>query len=334
VTVYNTIRGLKVKYLSSDPAGAEDGQVWYNSTTSNLRVAGIQGTGTWASGGALNTVNSALAGAGTQNDMLVATGTSPANPGISTNAEVYNGTSWTAITPTPTATVQAASTGTTTSAANIVGGGSGAAPKFNITQHWNGSGWSAGGTLAAARANMRGTGPDGAGIVLGGQAPTGSAAAEKYNGTSWSSASTIAAANFGGSMAGTSGAAIGFGGYYDLRPTGGSESQVALTFSYDGSSWTTVNSMANVRLYGQGAGSQGSAIVGGKNSAPTSTLAEQWDGTSWTAAAVMAIGRWSGASAGTSAAAATVVGGLSGGSYIGTSEEYTIPVGTQSITTS
>ena len=38
---YNEIRGLRVKYLSADPSNAEDGQVWYNSTTGNLRVQGI-----------------------------------------------------------------------------------------------------------------------------------------------------------------------------------------------------------------------------------------------------------------------------------------------------
>tara|TARA_R110000824_G_scaffold57478_1_gene156247 strand:- start:102 stop:1100 length:999 start_codon:yes stop_codon:yes gene_type:complete len=332
VTVYNTIKGLKVKYLSGDPANPEVGQVWYNSTTGNLRVDGIAGTGAWASGGAVNTNRASLAGAGTQNDMIINGGNSPAFEST-TAAETYNGTSWTAITASPTATKQMASTGTTTSAANFIGGGPD--PKKNITQHWNGSSWSAGGTLATARANMRGTGPHTAGIILGGQGASGAGLlAEKYNGTSWTSASTLAAGNFGGSMAGTSTAAIGFGGYYDLRPSGGSEAQTAQTFSYDGSTWSIVNSMANVRNYGQGAGSSGSAIVGGKSSAPASTLAEQWDGTSWTAAAAMAIGRWSGGSAGTSAAAATVVAGLSGGSYVGTSEEYTIPSGTQSITTS
>ena len=39
---YNEIRGLRVKYLSADPANAENGQVWYNSTTGKLRVEGIK----------------------------------------------------------------------------------------------------------------------------------------------------------------------------------------------------------------------------------------------------------------------------------------------------
>jgi hypothetical protein len=38
---YNEIKGLRVKYLSADPSNAENGQVWYNSTSGNLRVQGI-----------------------------------------------------------------------------------------------------------------------------------------------------------------------------------------------------------------------------------------------------------------------------------------------------
>ena len=332
MSTYKELFGKYVRSVGSDPSAAAGlGEIWYN-TSSNTFKSSV-GIGAWSSGGSVNTIRSALSGAGTQNDMIINGGTSPASPGSNTATETYNGTCWAAITASPTATNQNASTGTVTTAANFIGGGPD--PKKNITQHWDGSGWSAGGTLATARANMKGTGPDAAGIILGGQGAAGAGLlAEKYNGTSWSSAGTLAGANFGGSMAGTSTAALGFGGYYDLRPSGGSEAQTANTFSYDGSTWTIVNSMSNVRNYAQGAGSQGSAIVGGTNSAPNSTLAEQWDGTSWTAAAVMGIGRWSGASAGTSGAAATVVAGLSGGSYVGTSEEYSMVSTVKTLTTS
>ena len=53
---YNEIRGLRVKYLSADPSNAENGQVWYNSTTGNLRVQGI-GSGTWVSSTRLQNPN-------------------------------------------------------------------------------------------------------------------------------------------------------------------------------------------------------------------------------------------------------------------------------------
>ena len=329
MTVYNTIRGLKVKYLSSDPANPEVGQVWYNSTTSNLRVDGILGTGAWSSGGAMNTARQALAGAGTKDDMIVAGGTPPTVAA----AETYNGTSWANITDFPSVLEQAGSTGATTSAANIVGGNPGAKTS---TQHWNGSGWTAGGSLSQGRANFQGSGPHTAGIVLCGQGTPSNTNCEKYNGTSWTAAGSLPTAVqvFGSTVAGTSGAAIGSGGYYDLRPSG-TEAQTALTWSYDGSSWSTVNSMNSTRYQGMGGGTQGSAYVAGYPTSPRGTTTEQWDGTSWTTGAAMAAARAVGASAAASGANATVAGGNNtAGARLATSEEFTTPVGTQSITTS
>lgn len=330
MTVYNTIRGLKVKYLSSDPANSEVGQVWYNSGTGTLRVNGILGTGAWSSGGTMNTARQALAGAGTKDDMIIAGGTPPTVAA----AETYNGTSWANITDFPSVLEQAGSTGATTSAANIVGGNPG---EKTSTQHWNGSGWTAGGSLSQGRANFQGSGPHTAGIVLCGQGSPNNTNCEKYNGTSWTAAGSLptAAGVFGSSVAGTSGAAIGSGGYYDLRPSGGSEAQTALTWSYDGSSWSTVNSMNSVRYQAMGGGTQGSAYVAGYPTSPAGTTTEQWDGTSWTTGAAMAAARAVGASAAASGANATVAGGNNtAGARLATSEEFTTPVGTQSITTS
>jgi hypothetical protein len=67
MTEYSGIRGTRVKYLSSDPTlnTSTEGQVWYNSTTGNLRVQGV-GVSAWSSGGNLITARRALGGAGTQ----------------------------------------------------------------------------------------------------------------------------------------------------------------------------------------------------------------------------------------------------------------------------
>ena len=90
---YNTIRGLRVKYLSADPATSEDGQVWYNSTTGNLRVQGI-GVGAWSSGTNMSQTRSSTSGAGTQTAGLAIGGYT----GVSTNStgitEEYNGSGW------------------------------------------------------------------------------------------------------------------------------------------------------------------------------------------------------------------------------------------------
>ena len=330
MTAYNTIKGLKVKYLSADPANPEAGQVWYNSDTGNLRINGVQGTGAWSSGGTMNQARDQFAGAGTKDDMIAVGGV---NSGDKNNSEVYNGSSWTAVTVFPSTVKKSGSTGDTTSAANFCGGDPGAKTS---TQHWNGSGWTAGGNLSQGRANFQGSGPHTAGIALCGQGSPNNTNCEKYNGTSWSAASSIPTAVqiFGSICAGTSAAAIGAGGYYDLRP-GGSEAQTALTFSFDGSTWSNVNAMNTVRYQAQGGGTQGSAYVAGYASGPTATTSEQWDGTSWTAGATMAISRNTGASAAATGANATVAGGNNAsGTILASSEEYTTPVGTQSITTS
>ena len=88
---YNEIRGLKVKYLSADPSNAEDGEVWYNSTLSKLRVEGIVGTGSWSSGGALPTANYTGAGFGISTAAVYAGGGSS-----KTTTFEYDGSSWTA----------------------------------------------------------------------------------------------------------------------------------------------------------------------------------------------------------------------------------------------
>ena len=68
---YNELRGLRVKYLSADPANPEDGQVWYNSTTGNLRVQGI-GVAAWISGANRINAMAFAAGFGTQTSALTA----------------------------------------------------------------------------------------------------------------------------------------------------------------------------------------------------------------------------------------------------------------------
>ena len=90
MAVYNQIKGLRVKYLSADPAGAEAGQVWYNSSTGSLRVAGILGTASWASGGNLGSARTNGCAGGLQTAALYAGGGSPGGA-----TELYNGTSWT-----------------------------------------------------------------------------------------------------------------------------------------------------------------------------------------------------------------------------------------------
>jgi len=87
---YYGLYGQKVQYLASDPTDVQIGQVWYNSTSATLKVRGVSTTGTFASGGNLNTARVGLgnANAGTQTATLAFGGS-----GTSTASESYNGSS-------------------------------------------------------------------------------------------------------------------------------------------------------------------------------------------------------------------------------------------------
>ena len=94
MATYKTIRGLRVKYLSADPAGAEDGQVWYNSTTGKLRIDGIALAASWASGGNLGTARQRAGSLGTSQTSAMSFGgvAAPPNGTIRAESETYNGT--------------------------------------------------------------------------------------------------------------------------------------------------------------------------------------------------------------------------------------------------
>ena len=141
---YNEIRGLRVKYLSADPANSEAGQVWYNSTTGNLRVNGILGTAAWASGGALGTARASTGSLGTQTANMVVAGYAP---GLSNTAQIYNGTNWASI-PNLSGSPRRSNAGfgSTTAAASL-GGSIGSLPPVSNTvstvEEYDGSSWTA-----------------------------------------------------------------------------------------------------------------------------------------------------------------------------------------------
>jgi hypothetical protein len=115
-------------------------------------------------------------------------------------------------------------------------------------------------------------------------------------------------------QAGDKTAGLGFGGY-----DGPPNARIALTESYDGTSFTEVNDL-NAGRYGMvGFGSQTAAIgAGGYASPPTPTphrtqVVESWDGTNWTEVNDLNTNMRSGTGFGT-ATAGYVIGGVRTGS--------------------
>ena len=54
MATYKEINSAGVQNFSSDPGNPLNGQVWYNTTSSTLKVAEVNTTGSWATGGNIN----------------------------------------------------------------------------------------------------------------------------------------------------------------------------------------------------------------------------------------------------------------------------------------
>jgi hypothetical protein len=94
------------------------------------------------------------------------------------------------------------------------------------TEEYNGSAWTAGGSLATARLGLAGCGIQTAALAVG-ATPT----AEEYNGTSWTAGGVLNTPRTQIGTAGIQTAALAFGG----TPF---PSVSAVTEEYDGSTWT------------------------------------------------------------------------------------------------
>ena len=91
---YESIRGTRVKYLSSDPTldSSTEGQVWYNSTSgTNKALVQIKA---WSSGGNMATARRESGAAGTQTASVVFGGALPPGNNDVASTEEYNGFSY------------------------------------------------------------------------------------------------------------------------------------------------------------------------------------------------------------------------------------------------
>jgi hypothetical protein len=275
---YKNIKGFNIQYLDSDPPNPIEGQMWFNSTTQTLKGVEVGGApiGTWASGGNLNTARSQGQGFGATNDTSVASN-GYTTTGV-TNVESYNGTAWTEVTDTSNGHEFSQFGAGTQTAGLVAGGGPGATTLTSQSEEYDGSTWTAGGTLNAARNDNAGNGTQTAALMAGGRPagsyPTGARNAETYNGTSWTSVSDAppSTAVFVWAMTGVSTASIGVGA--------AGPSPIFAVY-WDGSTWTDITASNSPHYIGGASGSQTNCIVYG-GGVPNTANTEFWDGTSWT----------------------------------------------------
>jgi hypothetical protein len=135
----------------------------------------------------------------------------------------------------------------------VAGGGPGATTLTSQSEEYDGSTWTAGGTLNAARNDNAGNGTQTAALMAGGRPagsyPTGARNAETYNGTSWTSVSDAppSTAVFVWAMTGVSTASIG---------VGAAGPSPLFAVYWDGSTWTDITASNSPHYIGGASGSQ------------------------------------------------------------------------------
>jgi hypothetical protein len=330
VATYYDINGQKVQNLASDPSPVQEGQVWYNTTSNTAKVEGYQADSV-ATSGNVNTARTQLGGVGTLNAGVIFGGESPA---LTAATENYDGSTWTSSGSAPVAKSDMHSSGTQTAA--LWGGGS---PLSSGSFEYDGSTWTAGGNMTfSGRDFYSGSaGTQGAALQIGGFINPGSFSAvmQNYDGTSWANIpQTFPSAPISSNIAttGTQTSCISSGG-----PPGTPDQTLSQT--WDGSSWTVVNSLSTgIRsAVASGTVGAGTLISGSAPSNPPyyDPGIQIWDGTCWALSpATLSVGR-SQAAGGGGTGAAYVASGSDDAGYTNTTEIFT-PAGlvTQTLTTS
>jgi hypothetical protein len=295
---YKGIRGFTVQTVSTDPA------------------ASVIATGTWSSGGALNTARQALGSQGTQTAALAAGGS---NASKVANVEIYDGSSWTEVADINLARNFIFGFGTTT-AGLVTGGLPASFPPFSTanTETWNGTAWTEVNDLNTARgAGASATSsPNTAGLIAGGGYVGPTAAntnvVESWNGTSWTEVADLNTTRSFLSGLGIQTAALATGG----SPITG------VTEQWNGSSWTEVSDLNTSR---RNAGTSGlytdGLAFGGDTDPGWISATEHFDGTSWTELNDLSIARRTNG-CGTSPTALAIGG--ANDSYISATEEWNV----------
>lgn len=315
MSTYKGIFGKTIKHLSSDPDNSTyEGQIWYNTTEGKFKT--VVALSAFVSSSPYPTAIFGNMGAGTQTAALSFGGTAnPSTPSSPlTLTQEYNGSGWTAGGSMSQKRRSGIGFGIQTAALGSTGY---TYPETNKTEEYDGSSWTAGGDYPVSQELGGGCGTQTAGLACGGgPGPSPSNISNEYDGSSWTaSPGTLNTARKGLTVTGTQTAGLAASSTDSPTATACEE--------YNGSTWTTVNSMntsrANVSF---GSGIQTASIL---YSTPGSL--ESYDGTNWTNdPATMGTARNSGSSAGTSTASLACCG--SPGSFTSLTEEYNFTANT------
>ena len=231
------------------------------------------------------TARQSYAGAGTATSAIGFAGDK--NPGASNDTEEY------------TSSINVASPGAWASANNmnvarfnfrtdvgtqtatlVAGGGDISNTYLSSSEEYDGTNWTAGGSLPQVLGDLGGGGTQTAAFASGGNNPsdTRQSQTSNYDGSSWTVSGSMPFASGQGTGWGTQTAGAHVGGY-----TG--TAYVTTTGEYNGSSWTVGGAYPVAIGYHQAVGTQTAGLSGfGLNNGTTAnTNVNEYDGSSWTA---------------------------------------------------
>ena len=312
-----------------------EGQLFFNSTTNTFKETIKDApTGTWASGGNMNTgrqyglITSVSGGPSGQSDALAVSG--EAAPGNVANVEFYNGTAWTETTDVNTA--RRLGNGCGGQPAAVVAGGY-TSGDVASTEVWDGSSWTETGDLNSAKRQFAGSfgSPDSSSDLLVAGAFPLTANTEIWDGSSWTETGNLNQQRYDGAGFGVSSTAgLIAGGQSSPSPIPG---QTAYAENWNGSSWTEVAEFNTNRMYLAAAGEQTDGFIfGGSLDPGASTTTEIWNGSSWTELNDLSTGVLANSGGGSSVAAISFAGGRP--TITTASEEWTASLANKTITAS
>jgi hypothetical protein len=316
------------------------GQLYFNSTTNTFKETLLDAAGgTWASGGALNSIRRIATACGTGETANMVTGGSSPPTTYATLNEQYNGSAWTEVGDLNVGKNNASSAGNSPIATTLNYAGDGPGTYSDTNESWNNTSWT-----EEADLNVSGNAASGFGVSstsagrAGGQSsatPPGGphfTGTEIWNGTAWTEVNNLNASRRYAGGVGTVTAALYIGGDTD-NPSFPGGRYTANTESWNGTSWTEVNNLNTARLGGKTGGTQTETIIAGGSPPGYLTNTELWNGSSWTEIADMTLGRSDHTGGGT-AVSALASGGETAGGVAGTVEEWSGGLANKTITTS
>ena len=360
MAAYKDLVGQKITVVTSNPPEPKTGQMWYNSTDGKLRGLGV--TSAWRSSSPLIVARDAAGSAGTQTTATIFGGN--INPGntnstdeyngsgfssggtmvnarrqttgcglqtaalcvagyISANAanvEEYNGTSWAEQNDIPSNYRNGSTFGTQT-AALYVGGYSAPVPNATTIQIYDGTNWTTSpATLGTGGNSISSTGTSTAGLVFGGSNRLN--LTEEWNGSAMSAGGNMSTSKYG------RGSANQAPSENAMSAGGGIPAQTTVE-NYNGTSWSTLPSLAVATNSIKGAGTVASAIMmgGGPGAGPVFNTTTEFDQTTntitaaaWASGGALPVAVYDGAGAGTQTAGLAFGGdtapdGTAAGSY-------------------